>query len=68
MSFYPWGIESQNIHYSKKSELLNDQVFNLSGKQKRELEIQTDFEMVRVGELVEIQSGYAFQSKQFNEI
>ena len=51
----------------KSQELLNDPVFNLSGKQKRELEIQTDFEMVRVGELVEIQSGYAFQSKQFNE-
>ena len=67
VEFLSLGHESQNIHYSKKSELLNDPVFNLSGKQKRELEIQTDFEMVRVGELVEIQSGYAFQSKQFNE-
>ena len=61
------GHESKNIRYSKKSDLLDDPTFNLTDKRKRELQIQTDFEMVKVGELADIQSGYAFKSKQFNE-
>jgi type I restriction enzyme M protein len=66
------GIKNENnnmFHLFSKKEILESDDSNLSGdRYKEDLNVQvSDFPMVELGDVCDIQSGFAFNSKLFNE-
>jgi type I restriction enzyme M protein len=61
--------DTEIAHWVEKSKIEESGDWNLSGERYKDTDIQllSDFDSQSVGEILEIQSGYAFKSKLFNE-